>query len=178
MQTTATELYGELSPDGHWLAYQSDESGQNQIWVRPFPNVDGGHWQISTSGGITPVWARNGKELFYLDGTNAVTSVPVQTAPTFSAGTPTKLFDGRYFGAAIWSHLRRLAGWSAVSDDQGQRSRRSDVHAGEHGRRAQLARGVEGESISRKIASVLPQRTVPYEVWMAACEADRWNSPA
>jgi serine/threonine-protein kinase len=102
VQTTAAELFGELSPDGHWLAYQSDESGQNQIWVRPFPNVDGGHWQISTSGGITPVWARNGKELFYLDRTNAVTSVPIQTAPTFSAGTPTKLFDGRYVGSAFW----------------------------------------------------------------------------
>jgi eukaryotic-like serine/threonine-protein kinase len=102
VQTTATELFGELSPDGRWLAYQSDESGQNQIWVRPFPNVDGGHWQISSSGGITPVWARNGKELFYLDGTNAVTSVPIQTAPTFSAGTPTKLFDGRYVGSPFW----------------------------------------------------------------------------
>jgi eukaryotic-like serine/threonine-protein kinase len=63
VQTTAAELFGELSPDGHWLAYQSDEAGQNQIWVRPFPNVDGGQWQISTGGGITPVWARNGKEL-------------------------------------------------------------------------------------------------------------------
>jgi serine/threonine-protein kinase len=76
VQTTAAEVHGELSPDGQWLVYQSDESGRNQVWVRPFPNVDGGHWQISTSGGITPVWARNGKELFYLDSTNAVISVP------------------------------------------------------------------------------------------------------
>ena len=102
VQTTAAELDGQLSPDGHWLAYQSDESGQNQIWVRPFPNVDGGHWQISSSGGITPVWARNGRELFYLDGNNAVTSVPIQTTPTFSAGSPTKLFDGRYVGSPFW----------------------------------------------------------------------------
>jgi len=102
VQTTAAELFGELSPDGHWLAYQSDEAGQNQIWVRPFPNVDGGHWQISTGGGITPVWARNGKDLFYLDNTNAVISVPIQTAPTFNAGTPTKLFDGRYVGSPFW----------------------------------------------------------------------------
>ncbi len=102
VQTTAAELFGELSPDGHWLAYQSDEAGQNQIWVRPFPNVDGGHWQISTGGGITPVWARNGKDLFYLDSTNAFINVPIQTAPTFSAGTPTKLFDGRYVGSPFW----------------------------------------------------------------------------
>jgi serine/threonine-protein kinase len=102
VQTTATELFGELSPDGRWLAYQSDESGRNQIWVRPFPNVDGGHWQISANGGITPVWARNGRELFYLDATNALTSVPIRTAPTFSAGASTKLFDGRYLGGPFW----------------------------------------------------------------------------
>jgi hypothetical protein len=54
------------------------------------------------SGGITPVWARNGKELFYLDNNNAVTSAPIQAAPTFSAGTPTKLLDGRYVGSPFW----------------------------------------------------------------------------
>ena len=102
VHTTATELFGELSPDGRWLAYQSDESGRNQISVRPFPNVDGGHWQVSANGGITPVWARNGRELFYLDRTNAVTSVPIRTSPTFSAGAPTKLFDGRYVGGPFW----------------------------------------------------------------------------
>ena len=90
---------GEISPDGRWLAYQSDESGRPQIHVRPFPNVDTGHWQISVNGGTRPVWARSGRELFYLDGARAVTSVPVQTAPSFSAGTPTKLFDGPYFTA-------------------------------------------------------------------------------
>jgi serine/threonine-protein kinase len=102
VHTTATEGRAELSPDGRWLAYQSDESGRNQIWVRPFPNVDGGQWQVSANGGIAPVWARNGRELFYLDGTNAVTSVPIRTAPTFSAGAPTKLFDGRYVGGPFW----------------------------------------------------------------------------
>jgi serine/threonine-protein kinase len=101
VQTTFNEDNGEISPDGHWLAYQSNESGQFQISVRPFPNVDAGHWTISTSGGTRPLWARSGKELFYVDGTNAMTSVPIQTAPTFSAGTPTKVFEGRYYyGAA------------------------------------------------------------------------------
>ena len=102
VQTTFAEDNGEISPDGHWLAYQSNESGQNQISVRPFPNVDSGHWTISTSGGARPLWARSGKELFYLDGTNAVTAVPIQTTPTFSVGNPTKLFDnGRYVAAGI-----------------------------------------------------------------------------
>ena len=67
--------------------------------MRPFPNTDSGHWQISTGGGTTPLWARSGKELFYLDGANAMTTVPVQTAPAFVPGTPTKLFDGQYFAA-------------------------------------------------------------------------------
>ena len=102
LHTTATEVFGEVSPDGHWFAYQSDESGQNQIWVRPFPNVDGGHWQVSTSGGISPVWSRNGKELFFLDNTDGLIRVLVQTAPTFSAGPPEKLFGGPYYGNAGW----------------------------------------------------------------------------
>ena len=96
VQTTFAEDNGELSPDGHWLAYQSNESGRYEIFVRPFPTVDAGHWTISTSGGSSPLWARSGTELFYLDGTGAMTRVPIQTAPTFSAGTPTKLFDTRY----------------------------------------------------------------------------------
>ena len=97
LQTPFNEDNGEISPDGHWLAYQSNESGRFEISVRPFPKVDAGHWTISTSGGTRPLWARNGTELFYLDGAGAMTRVPIQTAPTFSAGTPTKMFDTRYF---------------------------------------------------------------------------------
>jgi serine/threonine-protein kinase len=100
LQTTSTEDNGEISPDGHWLAYQSNESGRNEISVRPFPTVDAGHWTISTTGGTRPVWARSGTELFYLDGAGAMTRVPIQTAPTFSAGTPTTLFATRYNSAA------------------------------------------------------------------------------
>jgi serine/threonine-protein kinase len=100
VQTIFIEYNGEVSPDGHWLAYQSNESGQDQIYVRPFPNVDSGHWQISTSGGTRPLWARSGRELFYLDRDNAMTSVPVHTTPAFSPGNPTKLFGGRYLSAS------------------------------------------------------------------------------
>jgi Tol biopolymer transport system component len=89
---------GELSPDGRWLAYQSNEGGENQIYVRPFPNVNGGRWQVSPAGGTKPVWARNGRELFYLAG-RSLMAVPVQTAATFTAGTPIKLFEGPYFVA-------------------------------------------------------------------------------
>ena len=96
IQTPFSEQHGEISPDGRWLAYDSNESGQQQVYVRPFPNVNGGHWQVSPAGGMKPVWAHSGKELFYLAG-RAMMAVPIQTMSGFSAGNPTKLFDGNYF---------------------------------------------------------------------------------
>ena len=97
LQTTFSETNGRISPDGRWLSYYSNESGQNQVYVRPFPRIDGGRWQISTAGGTRPVWARNGRELFYLDSDNALTSVIIEaTATTFNAGNPKKLFDRSY----------------------------------------------------------------------------------
>jgi Tol biopolymer transport system component len=96
IQTPFSEEHGEISPDGRWLAYDSNDSGQQQVHVRPFPDVNSGHWQVSPSGGSKPVWAHNGKELFYLSGP-AMMAVPVQTTTSFSAGTPVKLFEGSYF---------------------------------------------------------------------------------
>jgi len=96
VQTPFNEGLGEISADGRWLAYQSDESGQYQIYVRPFPDVNSGRWQVSPGGGTKPVWARSGRELFYLDANGALTAVSIQTTPTLSAGNPTKLFDTRY----------------------------------------------------------------------------------
>jgi len=95
VRTRFYESHGEISPDGRWLAYQSDESGETQVHVRPFPDANAGHWQVSAAGGAKPVWSPDGKELFYLAG-RAMMSVSIQTAPVFSAGNPTKLFEGRY----------------------------------------------------------------------------------
>jgi serine/threonine-protein kinase len=94
--TTANEINAEISPDGRWLAYQSDESGRNEVYVRPFPRVDDGRWQITTAGGTTPLWARSGRELFYLDASGFLTTVPVQTTPAFSAGDPTRVLFTPY----------------------------------------------------------------------------------
>ena len=69
------------------------------IYVRPFPDVNGGRWQVSSNGGTHPAWARTGRELFYLDGAGALTAVPIQTTPVFSAGDSRKLFEARYFSA-------------------------------------------------------------------------------
>ena len=95
VRTPFNEDHGEISPDGRWLAYSSNDSGQPQIYVRPFPNVNDGHWQVSPAGGAHPVWARNGRELFYM-ARSAMMAVPVLTATSFSAANPTKLFEGPY----------------------------------------------------------------------------------
>jgi serine/threonine-protein kinase len=93
IQTTFNETNGYVSPDGRWVAYQSNESGSNQVYVRPFPKVDTGHWQVSTAGGNRPLWARSGRELFY-ENNGALMAVTVQTTGAmFSPGNPTKLFD-------------------------------------------------------------------------------------
>jgi serine/threonine-protein kinase len=97
IHTMFSEQRADLSPDGKWIAYQSNESGQFQVYVQPFPRLSDGRWQVSTSGGIDPVWSRAGGELFYLDGSGALVTVPVHTQPTFAAGTATKLFDAPYF---------------------------------------------------------------------------------
>jgi len=86
-----------FSPNGRYIAYQSEESGSTEIYVRPFPSVNNGRWQVSTAGGTRPVWARSGRELFYLDASNALTAVPVDiSGPTISIGSPAKLFDTGY----------------------------------------------------------------------------------
>ena len=95
LHTMFRERNPSLSQDGRWLAYESNESGRDEIYVRPFPAVDGGRWQVSTGGGIQPVWDRSGRELFYRSG-DALMAVPVQTSAGFAAGNPTPLFKGQY----------------------------------------------------------------------------------
>jgi eukaryotic-like serine/threonine-protein kinase len=95
LQETHTELQPKISPDGQWMAYMSNESGKNEVYVRPFPEVNKGRWQVSTSGGNSPLWSPDGRELFYLSG-NAVMAVSVETTPTFKCGKPASLFQGMY----------------------------------------------------------------------------------
>jgi serine/threonine protein kinase/Tol biopolymer transport system component len=84
-----------LSPDGHWLAYTSPESGSVQVFVVPFPGP-GGKWQISTSSGFDPRWSKSGHELFYLDG-RALIAVPYSVEKgSFQPGKPQELFSDRF----------------------------------------------------------------------------------
>ena len=92
------ERTGEVSPDGHWMAYSSDESGNTEIYVRPFPNGPG-KWQVSKDGGSEPHWRRDGKELFYLAGDERLVAVEVKPeASAFQAGASTVLFRARVAG--------------------------------------------------------------------------------
>jgi Tol biopolymer transport system component len=93
VQTTATEDQGQFSPDGHWLAYTSNESGQAEVYVIPFPPSRGTKWLVSRGGGAQPRWRRDGKELFYISTDSQMMSVEVSTRPTFQSGTPRTLFQ-------------------------------------------------------------------------------------
>ena len=98
-----SEMYPELSPDGRWMAYVSDESGRDEVYVQPFPGP-GGKWQISSGGGTEPVWSRNGKQLFYRGPWSyphiQVFVVEVQTRSGFSASKPHLLFEQAGYGRA------------------------------------------------------------------------------
>jgi Tol biopolymer transport system component len=96
VRTAAQDTYGRVSPDGHWLAYASDQSGRSEIYVLPFP-VPGPSQQVSTGGATEPLWSPGGHELFYVPSSgNGLMAVPVSFSPTFSAGQPRQLYAGRY----------------------------------------------------------------------------------
>jgi eukaryotic-like serine/threonine-protein kinase len=94
LQTSSNEYGPNFSPNGHWLAYGSDESGRQEIYVRPFPGP-GGKSQISTEGGLEPVWSRDGRELFYRNG-DKMMAATIQTAPTLAASKPRLLFEQHF----------------------------------------------------------------------------------
>jgi serine/threonine-protein kinase len=97
VKTAAAERNGEVSPDGRWLAYESNETaGRFEVYVRPFPDVNSGRWQISTNGGTRPLWARNQRELFYLAADGAMMQVGIERGPVWSTTAPTRLFEGRH----------------------------------------------------------------------------------
>ncbi len=96
LQTPFVEGNPVISPDGRWLAYRSNETGRYEIYVRPFPDVDKGKWQISTNGGNAPLWSPDVRELFYQNG-RALMAAAVHAGASFSAERPKSLFEGPYF---------------------------------------------------------------------------------
>jgi serine/threonine-protein kinase len=96
IQSPFNERNAEISPDGKWIAFQSNESGADEVYVRPFPDVESGRWQVSTAGGAQPAWAPNGRELFYVAADGRLMAVDVRSQAGFAAGVPRMLVDGGF----------------------------------------------------------------------------------
>jgi eukaryotic-like serine/threonine-protein kinase len=95
LKTQFAELRPVFSPDGRFLAYESNESGRAEVYVQSFPGP-GGKWQISASGGVEPQWRADGKELYYRAPDQKLMAVEIQAGSGFSAGVPQPLFPGRF----------------------------------------------------------------------------------
>jgi eukaryotic-like serine/threonine-protein kinase len=132
----SNEVNGEISPDGRWIAYQSDESGRTEIYVRPFPDVDMGRWQVSAAGGLAPRWSREGRELFFLD-------IKQHADGGSRSRRRSDLHSGQADAAFLGSWIRcfvRCGAGRAVPHDQ---EWLVEPDPADH-RRAELDRGVEG----------------------------------
>ena len=93
---------GEFSPDGRWVAITSNDSGQSEIYVIPFPpTANEKKWVVSTGGGVMPRWRRDGKELFFISPDWKMMAVDVATTPSFQSGTPHALFDTQMVDTGI-----------------------------------------------------------------------------
>ncbi len=97
LATEFSERNAAISPDGRWLAYESNASGAYEVYVQPFPDVEAGRWQASTGGGSKAVWSPDGGEIFYISNDRKMMAVPVTTEPTFTPGVPRPLFDASAF---------------------------------------------------------------------------------
>jgi Tol biopolymer transport system component/predicted Ser/Thr protein kinase len=95
LKTQFSEFLAALSPDGGYVAYQSNESGRPEVYVQSFPGP-GGKWQVSTSGGLEPKWRADGKELYYRAPDQKLMAVEIQAGSGFSAGVPQALFAGHF----------------------------------------------------------------------------------
>jgi Tol biopolymer transport system component len=105
-----------ISPYGDWMAYTSDKSGRAEVYMCPFPDVNSGkRKQVSTSGGDSPLWSPDGRELFYRNG-DSVMAVPVKMHPTFSLDMPKLLFQGSYFPCSFHLVGYELNPWDISPD--------------------------------------------------------------
>lgn len=122
LKTPFREAWGAFSPDSRWVAYQSNETGRPEVYVRAFtppatgaagsatePGTGaGGQWQVSTGGGLFPVWRPDGKELFFMDLTGAMMAAPVDAANgSLNPGSPVRLFEAHIVGTALGNQVDR-----------------------------------------------------------------------
>src|SRR5215469_15472356 len=121
LRSQSNEFQGQVSPDGHWIAYTSDESSQNEVYVRAFPAAER-QWKISIVGGEQPRWSGDGKELFFISPEGKMMAIAVKVvlgaSPTFEPSKPQLLFEAHTaqplftaFGYDVTADGRRYGGW-------------------------------------------------------------------
>ena len=93
LATPALEHMAVFSPDGKWIAYVSNESGRDEVYIRPYPKTEGIGRRISVDGGTAPVWSKTGDELYYRNESGILVAVPVTLSSGFSAARPQALFQ-------------------------------------------------------------------------------------
>src|SRR5262249_37216209 len=111
------ETFGQVAPDGRWLAYVSNETGTGEVYVQPFPR-GAGKWKVSTNGGTTPRWRRDGRELFYLSqqANGKMMAVDIKAAGSrVDASAPKELFDS---GSVNLSHSGPYNSYAVSPDGQ------------------------------------------------------------
>ena len=101
IQTASAERNGVVSANGRWVAYESDSSGEFEIYVKPFPPVSGVQWLVSTAGGTRPLWAPNGQELFFVAPDGSLMAVRVYArGSSWKAGSPVRVVEGPYLSGS------------------------------------------------------------------------------
>jgi Tol biopolymer transport system component len=117
-KTEFSEEQGRFSPDAHWIAYASDESGRSEVYIRPFPVPENGGSKlpISHDGGIQPRWRRDGKELFYSSLDGKLMAADITQGPTFKAGVPRALFELPVAQIGLNQQALRVFGWEVAPD--------------------------------------------------------------
>ena len=93
LATKSNERAPSVSPDGRWVAYQSDDEGQPEVYVGPFPDLESRRWKISSGGGEHPRWSAKGDEIFFLGPSGSMMAAQVVLTPTFDHGKVTELFS-------------------------------------------------------------------------------------
>ena len=133
VDTAVEERNGEVSPDGRWLAYEGENTsrpGELEIYIRSFPDVDRGVWQVTQTGGMFPMWSRDGRTLFYVTYDGAMVALPVEASTmNWRAGSPSQLFQGPYTirQGSLRASLRHRPRWP-IPHAQGRAQGRDVAH--------------------------------------------------
>ena len=112
-ESNSGEYYGNISPNGKFIAYSTNEAGRFEVFINTYPDLTG-KWQVSTEGGLVPRWSGDGKELYYYTYQNKMVSVAIQTQPVFSLGRSIELFDL----TQMYNPLIGTANYGISPDDQ------------------------------------------------------------